>query len=164
MPGPKTPAPLANAMLGLSQLSFAHSQPPNLLYQTISPWSSNHNQEQHQMVPSSSPLCWGCPAWPQHSREKGVCCCSPPRFTKTPLVYLAVCQCVTLVVSPMMRIDVTHQACCLSWYKPHWVSVKCREEFLNCLMPQGHRSTLRGQEHGKATHSWCNQLEKMQKG
>lgn len=119
------------------------------------------HSEQHQTVPFSSPLCWSSPAQTQHGGEESAGCCAAPCSNKSPAVCLAAQQQVELAVSAMMRIDVTHQV-----LVPELIQIALgfceaqRREFLNCLIPQGHQSTLKGQEYWKATRSWCNQLWK----
>lgn len=70
-------------------------------------------------------------------------------------------QQVAVAVAPVGRVDVAHQAPppALTQTSLSFCEVQ-GGEFSNCLMPQGHQSSLKGQEHRKATCSWCNQLEK----
>lgn len=70
---------------------------------------------------------------------------TPP---KSLLVFLAAQQQVALAVSSTMRIDVTHQALVPELIQTALGFCEMRRgELLNCLIPQGHWSTLKGQEH-----------------
>lgn len=125
-------------------------------------WHLETQPEQHQQVPF--PLSCAGAALPGHSSVGRRVWAAAHVLAPAEPPWLAQQQ-VAVAVSPVMRMDVAHQAPLreLTQTLLSFCEVQ-RGEFLNCLMPQGHQSSLKGQEHRKATRSWCNQLEKDAEG